>query len=290
MGITVGGSPVTVSASGPAFATWNTASHAVKIVNASNGQDVSGGSVTVPMLWGTVGNFVYAGLPGSVTLNANTTYYIVSQETAAGEEWYDVISTIQTTRVASETTGVWNSDGATYNLSGSANQSYVPGDFKYSVRVSQPTITQQPQSRTASTGAAATFSVTATGGNLSYQWSSEGPGGSSFTPISGATGSSYTATGTTLGQSGTQYMGVVTNTAGTATFTAVTLTVVASSEHELRYVGYSRVVAEQLQRLGGDEHYGRRISGDGFGFGPDVCGWEHGQPPVKIVTLRTART
>ncbi len=34
------------------------------------------------MSGGTAGNFVYGDLPASVTLNANTTYYIVSQETA----------------------------------------------------------------------------------------------------------------------------------------------------------------------------------------------------------------
>ena len=227
MSITVGGSPVNVAGLGRMFVAGNTGSHTVKIVS-SNGQDVSGGSVSVSMAGGTAGNFVYANLPASVTLNANTTYYIVSQEAAGGDQWYDINSTIQTTTVAAETTGVWSPDGATYSLSGSANHAYVPVDFLYTVGVTQPVITQQPQSQTASVGGAATFSVTATGGSLSYQWKSEAPGASSFAPITGATGSSYTTSGVTMTQSGTQFMCVVTNTAGSTSSTAATMTVTAS--------------------------------------------------------------
>ena len=134
------------------FASGNTGSHTVKIVNAANGQDVSGGSASVTMVGGVAGSFVYGNLGGSVTLNANTTYYIVSQETQGGDQWYDWNTTIQTANVAAETTSIWSSDGATYNHLGPANQSFVPVDFEYSVGVSQPVITQQPQSRTVSTG------------------------------------------------------------------------------------------------------------------------------------------
>ena len=110
----------------------------------------SGGSATVSMSDGTAGNFVYANLPATVTLSANTSYYILSQETAGGDQWYDVNTTIQTTNVASETSGVWSPDGANYNLFGPANQSYVPLDFLYTVNITQPVITGQPQSQTVS--------------------------------------------------------------------------------------------------------------------------------------------
>src|ERR1700690_4207951 len=227
MSVTVGSSPVTVSALGRMFATGNTHTHTVKIVTASNGQDVSGGSVSIPMAGGTAGNFVYVNLASSVTLNANTTYYVVSQETVAGDTWGD-LSSIQTTSVASETTGVWSPDGATDKIFGAANQAYVPVDFQYTVSLSAPAITQQPQSMSVGAGASATFSVTATGGSLTYQWKSEAPGGSSFAPITGATASSYTVSGTTLLQTGPQYMCVVTNTVNSVSSSAATLTVVAS--------------------------------------------------------------
>jgi predicted transglutaminase-like cysteine proteinase len=228
MKITVGGSPITVTALGRIFAAGDSGSHTVKIVNASSSQDVSGGSASVSMTGSAPGSFVYANLSAAVTLNANTAYYIVSQETQNGDTWYDINTTIQTAGVAAETTGVYSYDGATYLTLGSANHSYGPVDLLYAVSVTQPMITQQPQSQTVSAGMAATFSVSATGGNLSYQWESAPAGSSSFTPIGGAAGSSYTASATTLAQSGTQYMCVVSNTAGSASSSAATLSVVAS--------------------------------------------------------------
>ncbi len=197
MSITVGNSPLTVTSLGRMFAVGNTGSHTVKIVNAATGSDVSGASVSIPMSGGVIGEFVYANLSGGVTLSANTSYLILTQETNGGDEWYDWNTTAQTTSAAALAAAEY---GLPYTAIGSSNgHLYGPVDFQYGVGVSQPVITQQPQSQTVSAGAPATFSVTATGGTLSYQWSSEPPGGSTFTAISGATGSSYTATGTTLG-------------------------------------------------------------------------------------------
>jgi hypothetical protein len=163
-----------------------------------------------------------------VTLNANTTYYLVSLEAMSGDSWYDINTSLQTTGVAAETTGIYSYNGASYLSYGSASQSYGPLSFLYAVNVSQPAIAQQPQSETVSAGMSATFNVNATGGNLSYQWESAPAGGSSFTAINGATGSSYTVSGTTTAQNGTQYLCVVSNTAGSISSSAATLTVVAS--------------------------------------------------------------
>jgi hypothetical protein len=63
-------------------------------------------------------------------------------------------------------------------------------DFKPSA-----TITTQPLGGTICSGSTFTLSVAATGGasTLSYQWQSNTTGcGSAFTPVSGATSSSYT--------------------------------------------------------------------------------------------------
>jgi hypothetical protein len=228
MSITVGSSPVSVTALGRIVVSGNTGSHTMKIVNAANSEDVTGGSVSVPTSGGTAGTLAYANLASSVTLSANTTYYIMSQEASGGDSWYDVNTAVQTTSVAVENGGVYSYDGASYSGFGSANQSYGPVGFLYSTAVTQPVITQQPQNQTVSVGSTATFSVTASGGNLSYQWSSAPSGSSTFTAINGATGSSYTTAATTLGQSGTQYMCVVSNSAGPTPSNAATLTVVAS--------------------------------------------------------------
>jgi hypothetical protein len=203
----------------------NTGSHTMKIVNAANSEDVTGSSVSVPTSGGTAGTLAYANLASSVTLSANTTYYIMSQEASGGDSWYDVNTAVQTTSVAVENGGIYSYDGASYSGFGSANQSYGPVGFLYSTAVTQPVITQEPQNQTVSVGSTATFSVTASGGNLSYQWSSAPSGSSTFTAISGATGSSYTTAATTLAQSGTQFMCVVSNSAGPTPSNAATLTV-----------------------------------------------------------------
>jgi hypothetical protein len=83
-----------------------------------------------------------------------------------------------------------------------------------------PAIASQPASITADDGATASFNVTASGENLSYQWQRNG------TNIPGATLAVYTTPTLALADSGAVYTVVITNTAGTATSNPATLTVV----------------------------------------------------------------
>ncbi|HET7206523.1 MAG TPA: choice-of-anchor D domain-containing protein [Terriglobales bacterium] len=83
-----------------------------------------------------------------------------------------------------------------------------------------PTITTQPASQTLTAGQTATFTVVASGtAPLSYQWQKNGVN------ISGATSSSYTTPATTTTDSGSTFRVVVSNSAGSATSNAATLTV-----------------------------------------------------------------
>src|SRR5256885_85167 len=87
-----------------------------------------------------------------------------------------------------------------------------------------PSITTQPVSQTVTTGQTATFTVVAAGtAPLSYQWRKSG------TAISGATASSYTTPATTSADNGSQFTVVVSNTAGSVTSNAATLTVSAAA-------------------------------------------------------------
>jgi hypothetical protein len=89
-----------------------------------------------------------------------------------------------------------------------------------SVTPGAPTITTQPASQTVTAGQTATFSVVATGsGTLTYQWSKNGAA------ISGATAASYTTPATTAADNGARFTVAVTNTGGTTTSSAATLTV-----------------------------------------------------------------
>ena len=91
--------------------------------------------------------------------------------------------------------------------------------------VNTPTITAQPESQSVTEENTATFTVAATGENLSYQWSQSTDQGESWTEISGATGSTYTTVATTTSMSGYQYRCVVSNSAGSVTSEVATLTV-----------------------------------------------------------------
>ena len=87
-----------------------------------------------------------------------------------------------------------------------------------------PSITSQPASVTVTAPAPATFTIAATGtAPSSYQWRRNG------TPISGATGASYTLTSTAVTDSGALFDVVVSNVAGSATSTAATLSVNGAS-------------------------------------------------------------
>ena len=80
MQITVGASPITVTRLGRIYAGAPAGSHTLKIVQQSTAQDVPGASVTVSTAGRTPNEFVYGSLAAPVTLAANTTYYVVSQE------------------------------------------------------------------------------------------------------------------------------------------------------------------------------------------------------------------
>src|SRR5208282_1860990 len=87
-----------------------------------------------------------------------------------------------------------------------------------------PTITTQPVNQTVTAGQTATFTVVAAGtAPLSYQWQKSGVN------IAGATAASYTTPVTTTGNSGSTFDVVVSNTAGSVTSNAATLTVNAAA-------------------------------------------------------------
>src|SRR6266550_1857379 len=83
-----------------------------------------------------------------------------------------------------------------------------------------PSITMQPTNQTVVVGQTATFFVTTSGAApFSYQWKKNG------TAVSGATSPSYTTPSETTSDSGAQFTVVVSNSAGSATSNAATLTV-----------------------------------------------------------------
>jgi hypothetical protein len=108
------------------------------------------------------------------------------------------------------------------NSAGSAQSSTVT--LTVSAAAVAPTITSQPTNQTVTAPQTATFSVVATGtAPLTYQWKKNGAN------ISGATASSYTTPATTTTDSGSTFQVVVSNSAGSAPSSTVTLTVSAAA-------------------------------------------------------------
>jgi hypothetical protein len=89
-----------------------------------------------------------------------------------------------------------------------------------------PVLTSQPANVTVLTDDTATFTVVATGANLSYQWQKNG------TDIAGATLPSFTTAAATYADNGAQYKVVVTNPDGSVTSAAVRLTLKLSADQQ----------------------------------------------------------
>jgi hypothetical protein len=133
MQISIGSSPVSVTGLGRICVSGNTGTHTVKLVLASNGQDVAGGSVSINTVGGTAGSFIYESFAEPVTMSANTNYYLVSEEVASGDQWCDYDTTIAVSSVATAPTCVYSSDSITFDTIGGPDNCYVPVDFQYSL-------------------------------------------------------------------------------------------------------------------------------------------------------------
>ncbi len=91
-----------------------------------------------------------------------------------------------------------------------------------------PSISVQPHSQTTFAGQSASFTVTAGGtAPLHYQWQRNSGTGRAFVNISGATSAALALSNVQTSDSGAQFRVVVSNSAGSATSSAATLTVTA---------------------------------------------------------------
>ena len=90
-----------------------------------------------------------------------------------------------------------------------------------------PTITTHPKNVEVKENETATFTVNATGSDLSYRWQQSTNNGSDWANIDSETSDTYTTAKTRMGMSGTQYRCVVKNSIGEVTSDAATLTVTA---------------------------------------------------------------
>lgn len=110
---------------------------------------------------------------------------------------------------------------------------FTPADTNYNsltgeielYHVDAPAISAQPKSVSVTVGEKATFEVTATGTDVTYQWKIDRNDGNGFVDITGATGAAYTTGVTDKDCDGFKYQCVIRNATGSATTDTVVLTV-----------------------------------------------------------------
>jgi hypothetical protein len=89
-----------------------------------------------------------------------------------------------------------------------------------------PVITTQPVNMAVTAGQTATFLIAASGtAPLAYQWQRSNDNGTTWNTVSGATSATYTTPATVTSDNGAKFRCLATNTAGSATSNAGTLTV-----------------------------------------------------------------
>ena len=128
MQLRVGASPLRVTALGRWVVAGSTGTHVVKLVDAASGSDVAGASVTVVTAGAATSSFRFVALPEPVTLRAGAAYYLVSEETAGGDSWYDYDTGVVTTGAATVPGAVYRlpAGGSGWVVGGSGGNAYGP--------------------------------------------------------------------------------------------------------------------------------------------------------------------
>jgi len=126
-GFTVGSSPISVTQLGRLWLSGNSLPHTLKLINPSTGANVS---VSISMTGGSAGQFVYGTLPSAVMLSANTRYYLVSQETAGGDQWGHDNTTVTTASNATCDGPVLSDANGGWTLRLVPNTTFGPVNFK----------------------------------------------------------------------------------------------------------------------------------------------------------------
>lgn len=132
------------------------------------------------------------------------------QSNPGGFGWVDITGATSASYTINAVTAAAN--GSTYRCVVTGQCGNSISDVATLTVNTAPAITGQPANATACAGTSATFTATATGTNITYQWQS-GPAGAGcagpWTDIPGATGASYTVNSITVGNDNTGYHVVI---------------------------------------------------------------------------------
>ena len=130
---------------------------------------------------------MYGSLANSITLQASTSYYVVTQESIGGDTWYDS-GTLAATSVAAVNNSIYSYDSVTWIPLNGANTSYVPPNFQYTTSV------------------ASTIPITVQGSPAGVSFSVDGTAYTTAQSFNWTSGSQHTIATTSPQGTGTQYV------------------------------------------------------------------------------------
>ena len=191
----------------------------------------------------------YASTPVSITVPASK--YTVTVTNGSGSGQYAQGETVTITasaapsgqqfkewEVVSGTITLASSTSETTTFTMPAEAVSVKANYE-AIPMTVPSITTQPGNATVKVGETATFTIAATGTDLTYQWQIDRNDGNGWVNIAGATATSYTTSTVDIRCNGFKYQCVVSNLAGTVTSNTAVLTVTENSTPDPDPIDYN---------------------------------------------------
>jgi hypothetical protein len=129
MGIVIGSKRIQATRLGRAVVAGNNGTHKVRIIDKAS--NMERGSADVSTAGTPAGSFAYADLNPAVLLEAGATYYILSEETMTGDQFFDANTTVMTTAAASREFAAYGGPGGPYMESPTDGIAYGPVDVVY---------------------------------------------------------------------------------------------------------------------------------------------------------------
>lgn len=164
----------------------------------------------------------------AVTANGSALGFQWQRSTDAGAHWADIAGATQASYTVRDITAAMNGWQFRVAVSGDGAVVTSVAATLHVSALAPPSITVQPADAAIVLGGDARFSVTAGGPSLTYAWQFS-TDGVAWNAVPGATGATLLLVHPTLGDSGRRYRVVVSNAAGSATSTAVLLSVTAAA-------------------------------------------------------------
>jgi hypothetical protein len=211
-------SSLTVTSLGRFCLSGNSQSHTVKLVTASSGADLPGGTASVAMNGCAPNKYQYATLATPVTLQAGTPYILVSGEVTGGDTWYDYAPVTAINQVSVD--AAIYSAGSQFVQVPAPGYSYVPVNLLYATNLS---VSITAPSAGATLNGVTTFTATATNAT-SVQFQINGNNAGS--PVSGSGPTYNLSYDTSLLANGTYQLAAIASGGGsTVTSASVGFTV-----------------------------------------------------------------